>query len=392
MKRSETRMIKGRRQLRFLSTFCIGHFLVFGLALSQSLHAQEPTSAHAGWIGERVVQKAAKLTLRMNDEPLESNDNTLHFYRVEQVDGASLLLKPLGQGKSGWASAAQMIRVEEALNFFSREIRRNARDPFSFAMMGLLEADKNEHDLAIRNYDTAIRLDPRNAASYTGRAGSWYAKKEHDKAVADYDAAILLDSKNTVAYIGRGLTRAARNEYTQAVADFSEAIWLDPLSTQAYRGRGRAWLSKNEYAKAIVDYNMAVRLDPEQAAAHRERGNAWEAQKSYRKALADYGEAIRIDPRDAQAYCDRARLLTTCPDRGLRDAKLAVVSATNACELSRWEQAGALDSLAAASAATGDFESAVKWQTKSNALVRSALEQKEGKARLERYREKRPEP
>ena len=41
-------------------------------------------------------------------------------------------------------------------------------------------------------------------------------------------------------------------------------------------------------------------------------------------------------------------------------------------------------------AATGDFESAVKWQTKSNALARSAVEQKEGEARLKRYREKRP--
>ena len=38
-----------------------------------------------------------------------------------------------------------------------------------------------------------------------------------------------------------------------------------------------------------------------------------------------------------------------------------------------------------ASAAIGDFESAVKWQIKSNALARSPLEQKEGEARLKQY-------
>ena len=48
--------------------------------------------------------------------------------------------------------------------------------------------------------------------------------------------------------------------------------------------------------------------------------------------------------------------------------------------------------LAVVSAATGDFESAVKWQTKANALNRSPLEQKEGEARLKRYVEKRLEP
>ena len=65
---------------------------------------------------------------------------------------------------------------------------------------------------------------------------------------------------------------------------------------------------------------------------------AGKRQKSYRKAIADYNEAIRIDPGDAEAYRDRARLLATCPDRGLRDAKLAVLSATKACELTRWKE------------------------------------------------------
>ena len=371
---------------------CMGHLLVFGLALSRPLPAQPPARVDDGWVGERVVQTVAKLTLRINDEPLENNHDTFRCYRVEQVDGASLLLKPLGQGKSGWASAADVIRVEEALDFFNQKTRLNSKDPFPFAMLGLLRADRNEHDLAIRSYDEAIRLDPKSAASYTGRASSWYARKEYDKAIADYDSAIALDSKNTVAYNGRGLTRLARNQYTQAVADFSEAIWLDPLSTSAYCNRGRAWLSKKEYAKAIVDYNMAVRLDPQQADAHRERGNAWEGQKSYHKAIADYSEAVRIDPHDARAYCDRARLLSTCPDRGLRDGKLAVIAARKACELTRWVEARALDTLAVASAATGDFESAVKWQTRSNALARNTMEQKEGEARLKRYMEKQPDP
>ena len=112
----------------------------------------------------------AKLTLRINDEPVEGNDSTLRFYRVEQVDGSSLLLKPIGQGKSGWASAGQVIPAEQALDFFTTKIRLDPKDPFPFAMVGLLRADKHEYDLAIRSYDEAIRLDPKSAASFSGRA------------------------------------------------------------------------------------------------------------------------------------------------------------------------------------------------------------------------------
>jgi tetratricopeptide (TPR) repeat protein len=383
-----------RRQLGCSSILRLGCFLFLGLAPSRSLLAQPParTTVDDGWIGQRVVQRFAKLTLRMSDEPVESIDDTRRFYRVEQVDGASVLLEPEGQGKGGWAPAVEVIRVEEALKFFRQEIRRNPKDPFSFAMLGLLSGDRNEHDLAIRSYDEAIRLEPQNAASYTGRAGSWYAKKEYDRAIADYDAAILREPKNSAAHIGRGRTWLAQNRPTLAIADFSEAIWLDPLSTSAYFNRGRAWQSKKEYAKAIVDFNMALRLDPHQAAVFRERGNAWEAEKRYGKALADYNEATRIDPSAAKAYRDRARLLATCPDRALRNPELAVLSARKACELTQWQEPGALDTLARASAATGDFESAVQWQTKSNALAGSVSEQEEGKARLKLYVEKRAEP
>jgi tetratricopeptide (TPR) repeat protein len=391
----ETQMGIVQRRQAIRRILCVGCFLVSGPALSRSLCGQQPPAqveVDERWIGQRVVQKVAKLTLRINDEPVEGNDDSLRFYQVEQIDGASLLLKPEGQGKEGWANAVDVIRIAEALDFFRQEIRRNPKDPFSFAMMGLLRGDRNEHDLAIRSYDEAIRLDPQNSAGYTGRARSWYAKNEYDRATADYDAAILRDPENVVAHIGRGLTWFAKDRSTQAIADFSEAIWLDPLSTSAYFNRGRAWQSKKEYAKAIIDYNMAARLDPQQAGIFRERGKAWEAQKRYRNAIADYSEAIRIDPSDPQAYRDQAGLLATCPDRALRDAKAAVMSARKACELTHWREASALDALARASAAIGDFKSAVTWQTRSNALARSPAKREEGEARLKQYLEKRPEP
>ncbi len=381
-----------RRRSRSVGAVFFGQLLIIGLALPGTLPAQPPSKAPDSWIGERVVPRAAKLPLRMNDEPVESEDNAPRFYKVEQVDGALLFLRPLGRGASGWAGADQVIGAREALDYYSRKVLTDSKDPFSFAMLGLLSADRDEYDLAIRSYSFAIRLDPRHAASYTGRASSWYALKKYDKAIADYDRAIVLDSKNSDPYVGRGLVHTAREQYTQAVADLSEAIWLDPLSTSAYVSRGRAWGAKHEYAKAIVDYNMALRLDPGQAVVYRERGNAWEGRKSFRKALADYSESIRIDPRDARTCCDRATLLSLCPERELRDAKLAIASATKACELTGWKEVGALEVLSVASAAAGDFESAVRWQTKANALARSSLEQKEGEARLKRYAEKRLEP
>ena len=55
-----------------------------------------------------------------------------------------------------------------------------------------------------------------------------------------------------------------------------------------------------------------------------------------------------------------------------------------------WKNAFTLDSLAAAYAETGDFDAAVKWQAKANALHSNAEAKSKGEDRLNLYQQKKP--
>ena len=85
-------------------------------------------------------------------------------------------------------------------------------------------------------------------------------------------------------------------------------------------------------------------------------------------------------------------ILATCPDDSVRDGAKAVRYAIRACELTEWENAEYLDTLAAAYAEAGDFLAAVKWQKKAMQPLGESEDRTRTRfqSRLELYRAKKP--
>ena len=406
--------------------WCVAaHLAMVGLANAQ---AKDP------WIGKRVFTQFGTV-LKVGNNVVDDEGraaslassghdrNVSRVYRVEKTNGDWLWLKDEKSGISGWVRTAYVIPYEQAIDFYTNRIRAKPHASL-YNSRGSVWDSKGEHDIAIADYNEAIRLEPNEAVVFHNRGSAWSAKKDYEKAIADYNEAIRLDPKFATAYINRGLawhnkkdyekaiadyneairldpkfatayinrgrTWSARKDYEKAIADYNEAIRLDPKYAKAYKNRGSAWDDKKDYEKAIADYDEAIRLDPMSASAYHNRGVTWNNKKDYEKAIADYDEAIRLDPKEAYSYNGRAWLWATCPNEKFRDGKKAVESATRACELGDWKNAGILDTLAAAYAESGEFEKAVEWQEKANKLYTDAEDRKKGEERLKLYQDKKP--
>jgi tetratricopeptide (TPR) repeat protein len=178
--------------------------------------------------------------------------------------------------------------------------------------------------------------------------------------------------------------------YDETIADATAVIGLDPAAAGAYMRRGLAWSKKQDQGRAILDFNEAIRLSPQESDAFLARGYAWSVRKEYDKAIADFNEAIRLDSRSISAHTERAWLRATCPEPMHRDGKQAVESATRACALTAWKNAGPISTLAAAHAEAGDFDAAVQWEETAQRLYDDDGDRDAGRARLELYREKKP--
>lgn len=196
--------------------------------------------------------------------------------------------------------------------------------------------------------------------------------------------------KAAQAYRDRAVVWHQKGELDLEIADYTERLRLDPDSL-TYNNRGIAWTKKGEYDKAIADFNQAIRLDPGHVRAWDNRGIAWHGKKAYDRAIQNYNQAIQLDPNFASAHNNAAWLLATCPQQRYRDGRRAIELATKACDLTVWSNASNCGTLAAAYAEAGDFESAIKYQTKAIELNPNRPDFVSGaNRRLALYKEHKP--
>src|SRR3954447_21802894 len=87
---------------------------------------------------------------------------------------------------------ARLSGCAQVLNKGNRESAQNR--VVAYNNRGLALNNKGEYDRAIRDFDEAIRLDPRYVHAYSNRGWALNNKGEFDLAMRDLDQAIRLDS------------------------------------------------------------------------------------------------------------------------------------------------------------------------------------------------------
>ena len=164
-------------------------------------------------------------------------------------------------------------------------------------------------------------------------------------------------------WVDKGLKLIGKHKYDEAIKAFSTAIEIIPRDYQAYNYRGVTWALKGDFDRAITDYNKALKIRPRYAEAYNNRGFSHTKMGALQLALNDYSRALEINPFLVDAYNNKAWILATAADKRYRDGARAVMLAQKAIELK--PHAPSLDTLAAAYAAVGNFESAIDTQKKA---------------------------
>ncbi|HOX37768.1 MAG TPA: tetratricopeptide repeat protein [Candidatus Brocadiia bacterium] len=149
-------------------------------------------------------------------------------------------------------------------------------------------------DLAMPEFNRAVRLNPQFAPAYRNRGTAHEMLQQHDEAIGDFTKAIELNPSDAASYSNRGLVYYAMDDYEQAVRDFNKAIELNPGLSQAFFSRGQAYFQMGEYQKALDDFDKVLAMNSGDAGAHLRRGMTLERMGQTEGAIGSFERFLEI--------------------------------------------------------------------------------------------------
>jgi serine/threonine-protein kinase len=233
---------------------------------------------------------------------------------------------------------------------------------------------EKQFERALADVDEALRLNPQLSDAWMLRATLRVEMGDYRQALADVERCLQIEPPEPLALLTRGNLRAQLGELESALVDFTDFLRQQPRTVLALRARASSYARLHRFEEALADLNEALCVEPSNAAACFERGHIYQNKGCYRAALMDYQKALELGPTEARFYNQFAWMLATCPQPEYRDGARAVELALRGCELTSWQDANILDTLASAYAECGRFDEAVASANKALELADAELQ------------------
>lgn len=255
------------------------------------------------------------------------------------------LLAEMPHDEEAAVAAAEAVATQHKLDY-ARELTD----------LALHQADGGKLEDAIASYRKALELDPAQWEACNNLGVILAARNQVDEALALYRKALEHDPGNAFAHNNLGLALARKGDLEGALKEFRTAA--EAGHAEAVCNLGNALLSLRRVDEALAQYRKALEKDPKSVMAHNNLALVLEERGDWAGAAKHLRALVEIAPRDFVVMDRLAWILATAPEAGARNGEEALMLARRVVYNVQPEKASYRDTLGAAYAEVGNFESA----------------------------------
>src|SRR3972149_2995556 len=161
---------------------------------------------------------------------------------------------------------------------------------------------------AVKEYRTALRLQPGIASVPTNLALVYYNQGRIDEAIEEYKVAIRLKPEIALAHLNLGLAYSNKGYADEAIEEFTTALSLNPRLTAAHFNLGLAYLRQGRPDKAEEEFKTTIRLKPDSPEVYNNIGIIYARQGQIDDAILAFRTALRLKPDFTEAENNLMRI------------------------------------------------------------------------------------
>jgi len=250
-------------------------------------------------------------------------------------------------------------KIKEAIAHYGQAIRINPSHARAHNNLGNILQSQGHASQAVTHYRKALRIKPDDPEVHYNLGNALKSQGKLDEAIAHYHHTLQINNDDAKTHNNLGNTLALLGKFEEAVNHYRRALEINPDYADVHLNLARILRSQGKLNEAVRHYRQSLRCAPRHAKAHYELGLVLSTMNRADMALGHFQEALRLKPDYPAPLNDMAKILTVHCDPKVRDVDRAVRLAEHAAELTKYQDAFVLDTLAMAYAAAGQFDRAV---------------------------------
>jgi len=266
----------------------------------------------------------------------------------------------------------QVKHWQNTLTLFDYALKVTEDNVLAENSYGCALFEEGRVDEAERHLRNAVRISPVFVDARNNLAKVCLKQGRINEAIEHFNELIRRNEGTAEMYYNLAVALGMQNKYDDAIKYFVKSLELNPNDPDTHKRMGITLLAAGKPEEAIVHFNESLRMKANQAEVYVNLGKANSQLGKYESAIQNWTRALELKPDSVDALNNIAWLLATFGEVTTENANKAIELAQHACELTGYNDAEFLDTLAAAYAATGKFGDAKATANKALSIAKSS--------------------
>jgi arylsulfatase A-like enzyme/Tfp pilus assembly protein PilF len=225
---------------------------------------------------------------------------------------------------------------------------------------------------SVKQLKKAIEIEPDDVNLHNFLATIYLKQDNYELAIAQLHKSLKIDPEQFGAYRSLAQVYYKQKNYEQAFIYVEKSLSINSRQPVMLNQLAALYTKQQKTDKAIECFNKSLELAPKQPTIMNELAMTLYGQSKVSQAITMWSDSLEIDPNQVYAANSLGWIKATSKDEKFYNPPEALAFAQRACELTKHQNPGMLDTLAAALAANGQFAEAAETVNKAIEIAKAA--------------------